>query len=29
MKVVKDVTGAKVDELAHAIKTVKSSYEMP
>lgn len=28
-KVVKEVTGANVDELAHAIKTVKSSGEMP
>ncbi|WVZ67706.1 hypothetical protein U9M48_016750 [Paspalum notatum var. saurae] len=28
-KVVKEVTGAKIDELAHAIKTVKSSGEMP
>ncbi|KAJ1286771.1 hypothetical protein BS78_03G377300 [Paspalum vaginatum] len=28
-KVVKEVTGAKIDVLAHAIKTVKSSGEMP
>lgn len=28
-KVVKEVTGAKIDELAHAIKTMKSTGEMP